>query len=551
MFRPSKKEKQLDMFSSISGILKGTSGERYNDQNSWHNVFYRQVLGKIDETLFKPLYSEQMGAPNASIRILVGMMILKEAFGWSDEQLYEQCRFNLLVRGALGLWNLHEEVPVESTYYLTRKRIYEYQKKTGENLIEKVFIGITRGQVKEFNVNGRAIRMDSKLVGSNIAFLTRYEIIHKVVCGFYRHLKREEKERLPEVLRERLEKLSREESEKIVYRSTREEIKTRLQEIGWLMYQLEKSYSEREDEAYLLLQRVFHEQYKIKEEEQVELRPKEEITSDSLQSPHDPESAYRNKNNESVKGYSINLSETVSDEGLNLITSVIVEKANVPDTGFVKPAIESTMEITGQQVEKVYADGAYQSPENDILKTTQMVYTGIQGASSRYELDMTPEGLIATDIQTGEQYIAVPVKKHKNSREDRWRIKTPQGYKYFGQQAIRAARLRKELKNRLASELNKRSNIEATIFQFSYPLRNNKSRYRGKIKHIIWAFCRCLWLNLVRIVKFIKKNIGKNPFFPGKIIFSMNFFRKKLLQVLKKNIFGFTNFDCRLYLNFY
>lgn len=44
--------------------------------------------------------------PNASIRVLVGMMSLKEGQGWSDEQLFEQCRYNLLVRSALGVMNL-------------------------------------------------------------------------------------------------------------------------------------------------------------------------------------------------------------------------------------------------------------------------------------------------------------------------------------------------------------------------------------------------------------------------------------------------------------
>ncbi len=51
------------------------------------------------------------------------MLILKEGFGWSDEQLFEAIHFNLLVRRALGLLNLTDEVPVESTYYLFKQRV--------------------------------------------------------------------------------------------------------------------------------------------------------------------------------------------------------------------------------------------------------------------------------------------------------------------------------------------------------------------------------------------------------------------------------------------
>ena len=128
---------------------------------------------------------------------------------------------------------------------------------------------------------------------------------------------------------------------------------------------------------------------------------------------------------------------------------MIVEKANTPDTVFVEPAIEATIEITGQLVETLYADGAYLSPNNDgCCKNIDMVYTGIQGTESKYDLDMTQEGLLVTDTRTGEQIKAVLVKRHKNSKEDRWRIKTPSGYYYFNQQAIRASHLRHEIKGR-------------------------------------------------------------------------------------------------------
>jgi hypothetical protein len=44
------------------------------------------------------------------------MMIFKEGHGWSNNQLFEQGHFNLLVRFAIGLVNLYDKVPLESTY---------------------------------------------------------------------------------------------------------------------------------------------------------------------------------------------------------------------------------------------------------------------------------------------------------------------------------------------------------------------------------------------------------------------------------------------------
>ena len=557
MFKKSNKEPQLDAFASVTNMLENIALNQYSDQHHWHNQFRKQVSLRIDESVFSVLFNNTMGAPNAPVRILVAMMILKESFGWSDSQLFEHCRFNLLVRSSLGLFNMNDALPVESTYYLFRKRVYDYQKQTGEDLIGKTFEQITRGQITEFNVNGSSIRMDSKLIGSNIALFSRYEIIHHTLCLFFNSLDTDAKSRLQIADLEQLTKLSAEESNKTVYRSTREEIKSRLQPIGILIYKILKLYGEPNTELFDLLQRVFDEQYKVSEDSQIELRPKEEISSSSVQSPHDPDSAYRNKGDQKVKGYSVNITETCAEEGLNLITNVIVEKANKPDTVFVEPAIQATIEVTGQSVEAVYADGAYQSPANDdFCKDIDMVFTGIHGAESKYDLELTADGLLVTDTQTGEQMKAILVKKQKNSTEDRWRIKTPNGYYYFSQQAIRASHMRRQMKERPLEELRKRNNVEATIFQLSYTLRNNKSKYRGLIKQRTWTFCRCLWINLVRILNFSKqtcqrtfKTMAKTvllPFFSIKLIlqlFAHTICRRKIsLAPILSIVFTFFTF---------
>jgi hypothetical protein len=511
MFKKSEKNCQLDAFSNIPGFLDGSANKIFDDPTYWHNQFRNQVIMPIDETIYSVLFSKTMGAPNSSLRILIGMMILKESFGWSDSQLFEQCQFNLLVRSSLGLFNITEALPVQSTYYLLRKRIHEYELQTGENLIEKSFVSITQGQVKEFEVNGRKIRMDSKLVGSNIALFSRYEIIHHALCMFIKLLDKTLWVELPSELQVQMNELLQEEPQKTVYRSTKDEIKGRLQPIGILTYKMLKLFSGQQTDTFQLLERVFNEQYKVSSEQQVELRPKEEISSSSVQSPHDPDSAYRNKGDQKVKGYSINITETCSDTGLNLITSTIVEKANVSDTAFVEQAIEATREVTGQKVDKVFTDGAYQSPDNDkFCEGIDMVYTGIQGPESRYDLEQTTQGLMVTDTQTGEQQIAPLVKKQKNSKEDHYRIKTDKGYYYFSQQAIRASQMRRKMKERPVEETRKRNNVEATIFQFGLHLNNQKSKYRGLIKQKTWSFCRCLWINLVRIMNYLRKMDNKN-----------------------------------------
>jgi len=507
MFKKSSLHTQGNLFSSVPFMLEGKSQNQYNDTDSWHNQFRKQIVARIDETIFSVLFSQKMGAPNSPVSQLVGMMVLKEAFGWSDSQLFEHCRFNLLVRSALGLFNLDDEIPADSTYYLFRKRIHQYNRENNDDLLQKAFETVTRGQIKDFEVSGKSIRMDSKLFGSNIAWYTRYEIIHQTFVLFCKTLKESDFLLFPEEDRQQLKLLLQEEPLKIIYRSNKEEVQTRMQSIGILVYKTLTLFTGHDSEAYRLLQRVFREQYKVEgDDKKIELRPKEEIESDSVQSPHDPDSAYRHKTDQKVKGYSMNITETISGEPLDLITNVMVDKATIPDTVFVQPAISSTQAVTDVPVEKVYADGAYQSPSNDeFCQNIDMVFTGIQGAVSRYELEMAPEGLLVTDTQTGERLVATLAKKLKNSTEDKWYIRTGKDKVYFNQQAIRTSNMRRTMKQRPKEELQKRNNVEATIFHVAYPLRSGKSKYRGLIKNQTWAICRCFWVNLVRIIHFLEQ----------------------------------------------
>lgn len=504
MFRKSEDNIQFDAFSSIPNMLDKNSLKRYNNTKAWHNVFRQQVTERIDETIFSSLFDNTTGAPNSPIKILIGMMILKEAFGWSDSQLYEQCSFNLLVRSALGLVNMTDLIPVESTYYLTRKRIYDHQLASGEDLLEKTFSIITKGQVKDFNVNGQTIRMDSKIFGSNIAVYSRYEIILATLTKFYNSLDVQLKKKIRSKLSVQLEPLVNEEPGKTVYESTKDEIKLKLQPIGELMYELIKVYKNYTTEGAQLLKRVFNEQFNVLDGNAIELKSKEEISTSSVQSPHDQDSAFNNKNGNKIKGYRANITETCSDEGLNLITDTIVDKANVADTAFVAPAIEASSELTEQKIEKVIVDGGYQSPANDHFTDIDFVYTGIQG-NSRFKIQKTEEGFLVIDSQTGEILIAKPIKKCKKSKVDRWYIIIDNKRYYFNEQAIRAGLLRHKKEKRPIEELHKRNNVEATIFQVGYHLKNQKSKYRGLLQQRAWVNLRCLWINLVRIMNFTKQ----------------------------------------------
>ena len=513
MYKKTEKNKELNIFSDANSLLSDRRKRILEDEKRWYNSFRREILFRIDEGIFKVLYSEKMGAPNASVRVLVGMMVLKESFGWSDAELYDHCHFDITVMRALNIYALDEDVPVESTYYLFKNRIYEYEKESGINLIEEGFKGITSSQVREYQVNGHVIRMDSTMIGSNIANYSRYEIIHRTLCVFLKSLKEKDWEKFSEVDRVELEDMLSEDAEKTVYNSTSRDLKKKLIRLGVIIYKVIQIFSYKSSEKYKTLCRVFEEQYKTggNGNGDIELKNKSEISAKSVQSPYDTECTYRKKGDKEVKGYSMNLTETISEDKLNLITDVQVEAVSTADVDYVEGAIRGSEDVTGQEVRRVYADGAYNSANNDKIEGVEVICTGIQGKESRYDIDISENGeIIVTDEKTGETYKAEKVKRNNRSKSEKWYIKTDKRKIYFDKRAIEVSMKRKLLKQMPKEELNKRNNVEATMFQLKFLLRNGKTRYRGKLKNVLWAYCRCLWINLRRIMLYSTKKIKES-----------------------------------------
>lgn len=517
MFKKSDNHKQLDAFSSPIEYLKDSTMNYYLKNESWHNQFRKQVVMRVDESIFSVLYTKDKGAPNAPIRVLIGMMILKESQGWSDEQLLENCNFNILVRSALGLMTLEDAVPVASTYYLFRHKLAEYDKEHQEDLYKRCQAQITKSQILEFNVSGKQIRMDSKLIGSNIAWYSRYELIHETLRLFI--AERQEfiyKKSLSKEEFSLIKSIEAETGNKVVYRSTKTEIDARFLALGKLIYRFINLFKSNSYGQYQTLKTVFEQQYSVSKEKMVLPLENEKISAKSIQSPHDTDCHYRNKDGNKVKGYSVNVTETCDQPQeedkpvLNLITHTQVEVVSTSDCDFLQQALTDSQELLPTPIEKVYADGAYNSTDNQAYcqdKTIDLLLTAMQGATPRYEvsLDLQEENkLMVTDNKTGNSIQAQQVNTRKDPRQKKWKIKTDEGkYRYFDMESIRAARLRQKLREIPIEETNIRNNVEATIFQLGYHYSNDKSRYRTLFKHKLWAYSRSLWINFVRIMKYI------------------------------------------------
>ena len=349
--------------------------------------------------------------------------------------------------------------------------------------------------------------MDSKLIGSNIAQYSKHELIHRTLCKVLREASI--MMMLNPKLRKGAEAWLCEDSRKTVYRSNKDEMLQKLIKIGLYIYDVLKRLKE-DAPGYDLLHRVFHEQYVV-EKGKVELKDKHRVSSDSLHSPDDPVATYRNKGGQKVSGYVTNITETVEGDKPSIITSVQTEPVTYADYHFLQDAVHNTERVTGHIVENVYADGAYQSPENREFTKLHMgmeLLTGKLQGGCRYRLDWErgTDNLKATDTETGEIFDAINV--GENMREGKhWRVnlshvKPTHPWRYFNEEEVRRLGLRRKIECLPLEKQHKRNNIEATMFQYSFHTRNGKIRYRGLLRHRLQAFHRCMWMNLRRLVLF-------------------------------------------------
>ena len=550
MFKTSITNTAPNLFNSFSRQLNTMKQKEFHDTEAWHNVFHEHITSKIDEDIFSVLFDSETGRANAPIRRLVGMMILKEGYGWSDAQLFEQCRFNILVMNAIGLTNLDDDVPTESTYYLLKQKIYAYQVETGKDLIGECFKKLTIHQAQIFGVNGEKLRMDSKLVGSNIATCSRLQLVISCTQAFLKDLNEIQKKKIPQKYDSLLKELEKQFPGQIVFRLSSEEKSKYLKKLGEFIMDIQNLFNEDDGDAYKIMVRVFEEQFSI-ETNEITIKGNKEISSKSLQSPHDPEATYRLKGDQKVQGYSVNMAETCSDEGLNLITSTIVEESTTADCDFLQTAIEESEEVVGT-VNESYQDGAYHSQNNDEYGEKQkktLYYTGFQGKKGRFEFKKQKGILFITDIKTNQVYEAVEYKqgKYKIKIQEKGKLK----YKYFTDQCIKSFFKRKEVENLPIEIKNKRPNVEAAMFQLSFFMRNNKTRYRGKFKTQMWATFRSAWMNMVRIKNYkggVCLKTPNKPYLPQNMLFSFKncfyFLQKIYFKIALVKNFGFSQNFC-------
>jgi len=381
MFKENKDHLQAELFDTISELPRRVQRRL---ENSWAASFYENVFCKIDEQDFARLYSEDYGRPNFPVNILVAFEILKHRHNLTDEEAFDQFYFNMQWRVALGSRNIGQDIFAERTLYDFRERLYRYslQNPGEDDLIYMQFENITKHLKEVMGLDTSEMRTDSTQIMPNIKKAGRLSLSYDVLT---KALIECPKDLLPEELLKILTPVFKRD---LLYRTKSREIESRLKEMLHLcsrFLELVESTPRLQDLPSVPLVRRFlkdHTAIDLDSEELV-VKPSNMISSDSLQSAHDPDATNRTKGRNNYSGYTANIFETCSDfNPVQIITDYTLEKNNVADTTMVCNRMEKVKE--NHDLEDLYADGGYYSEHVlDKAKDNQveMHFTNMTGAA--------------------------------------------------------------------------------------------------------------------------------------------------------------------------
>ncbi len=553
MFRKNTTHLQTSFFD-IENQLSERKKKKIRGSEEYS--FYQLIFKKIKEENFALLYSENGSRPNSAVNIMVSAIILAYRKGWTIKEMLEQIDFNLLTRTALGLNKMDDTAFCEATFFNFQNRLLKHFVETGENLLETVFDGLTKEQLKQLKIKTDIQRSDSFMAMSNIRNYGRVQLLIEMLIRLYRILKEEDKERFKDMLSE----YTKQTSGQYIYKLERTEIPRELEKLGQIYHKLYEALrgEYKEIEIFRIFERVYQEHFTIVKNKAA-ARKNEELHSGMIQSPDDIDATYRKKGEKTGKGQSINVTETANPKNeLNLLTDIAVKPNNTDDSAIMNDRIETIKEKT-PDLKELHTDGGYGSEDND-QKFEELgithIQTAVKGRKSKVEMKIE-------ETAEGEYEVSCHLQKVE-SEKTRIRHKVCFNKKvcagcllagdcptlirkrvyYFTREQYLANKRKRNINTLPVERMKLRPNVEATIKEFVKPFNHKgKLRIRGQFKTMMYACSMGISINFGRIHRYLTVNPNLCGLL-GLMKAGTSLFFKNLLQIGQKvrNVLRFVFF---------
>ena len=313
-------------------------------------------------------------------------MFLLHKYKWSVDELMSQMDFNIEIQVALGIKDIEYRPFCRRTLFNFKQRLLAHYKKSGENLLERVFDYLTAEQIETLSIKTNIQRADTVLINTNIGEYSRVSLLVEVLNRVYEIL-----DQTDQCLYAGLFEDYRQGGEKYVYSMNGGTKQEKLEKLSKVYYGVRNllgakySYSP----VFQLFERVYAEHFKevkAKEEQvSIEVRPSKELGSDIVQSPDDSDATYRKKREGSYKGYTLFGAESCHPENeIDLVTKIVVATNNTDDSTILEENLEQMVAAT-PDLEELHVDGGFGSEGVDEIaeeKEVTIVQTAIKGRTA-------------------------------------------------------------------------------------------------------------------------------------------------------------------------
>ena len=355
--------KKTNSQQSLFGIdTQLSEGLQTRLRSSWAHLFKAEILPILFkcEDKFSMLYGKT-GRPNFSVARVIGLCLLQEYNGLSDQEALDAFGFDIRWRYALDTSDDHA--------YLSRRSLVEFRRRLAAKdpemkLVRGIFEKISKRAIKKLNLSTSQQRLDSTLIVSNIRTRGRLDLFAKTITLFIRSLDRDRFSQIPNHIRQWHER-----EPEGWFGMPMDQRKAKLEQLAQYAYKLIAIFKHDKEiqngEQYELLFRLFQEQCEVKKDpnpdkakgDNKKIEIKKKTKGETLQSAFDPDASYGHKGS----GYSSHITETYNNQDKNeIITDYEVHGAARSDMGKV-PDILNRLEAAGLKPEKLFADGGYPS----------------------------------------------------------------------------------------------------------------------------------------------------------------------------------------------
>lgn len=326
-------------------------------ERTWAHAFRSKALALIDENRFAKYFATDNGRPNKSVRLVVGVLVLKEVFDLTDRDALEQLEWN-------SAWHYALDITPEDAH-TCQKTLHNFRALlVGDDEGAGLFESTTARLIDAAKLRTQRQRLDSTHIVSNIKLLTRLGLFVQTITRFLESLRKEHPRLCARVKEELCERyLDREGYFGDVKGS---EAPRRLEAAAMDLYWLVACFGAHRTvaamESFGLVKRLYDEQCvapATTTPERIELQ--ERPASSSLQSPSDPDVTYGHKG----KGYEAQIAETCVEENpFQVITAVAVNGANESDQRHVVEMLDQVERTCGETPATMHGDAGYGSGEN-------------------------------------------------------------------------------------------------------------------------------------------------------------------------------------------